>query len=275
MNTQLNLTDTTLRDGEQSPDIAFSSHIRLKIAELLFRTGFEIVEAGIPAMGSDEKDMILKIGQTKGNKKVAVWNRMNKKDIAHSFDCVPDIIHISAPASDLMLEHLLHQDRNWLIRELTECVGFAKEKGYEVSVGFQDASRADMRFLLELSQVLCKMDVLSVRLADTVGIFTPGTVQEYFTLLTQNCGMAFGIHTHNDLGLAVANSVAAAKYGAVYLDTTLFGIGERAGNCDSYTLTETIGTSFGMHPLPERLLRSKEKAMELVFADNEKNDWLT
>ncbi len=132
-----------------------------------------------------------------------------------------------------------------------------------------------MRFLLELSQVLCKMDVLSVRLADTVGIFTPGTVQEYFTLLTQNCGMAFGIHTHNDLGLAVANSVAAAKYGAVYLDTTLFGIGERAGNCDSYTLTEAIGTSFGMHPLPERLLRSKEKAMELVFADNEKNDWLT
>ncbi len=86
--TQLNLTDTTLRDGEQSPDIAFSSHIRLKIAELLFRTGFEIVEAGIPAMGSDEKDMILKIGQTKGNKKVAVWNRMNKKILrTHSIVC--------------------------------------------------------------------------------------------------------------------------------------------------------------------------------------------
>ena len=275
MNTQVILTDTTLRDGEQSPDIAFSPEIRIKIAELLFRTGFEIVEAGIPAMGSDEKDMILKIGELKGNKKVAVWNRMNKKDIAHSFECAPDIIHISAPASDLMLQHLLHKDREWLVRELTDCVSFAKEHNYEVSVGFQDASRADARFLLDLSQALIKMDVLSVRLADTVGIFTPGMVQDCFTLLTQNCEIPFGIHTHNDLGLAVANSVAAAKYGAVYLDTTLFGIGERAGNCDSYTLTEAIGTSFGMHPLPERILQSKERAMALVFADNEKNDWLT
>lgn len=200
---------------------------------------------------------------------------MNRTDIAHSFDCAPDIIHISAPASDLMLANLLHKDRNWLSAELRDCVGFAKEKGYEVSIGFQDASRADPRFLLVLSELLSGLEVSSVRLADTVGIFTPDMIRNYFTFLTQNCEMRFGIHTHNDLGLAVANAAAAAKYGAVYLDTTLFGIGERAGNCDSYRLSEAIGESFGMHPLRNQLLQTKEKAMALVFAENDRNDWLT
>ena len=144
-----------------------------------------------------------------------------------------------------------------------------------MSVGFQDASRADPRFLLVLSEILSGLEVRSVRLADTVGIFTPDMIRNYFTFLTQNCEMRFGIHTHNDLGLAVANAAAAAKYGAVYLDTTLFGIGERAGNCDSYRLSEAIGESFGMHPLRNQLLQTKEKAMALVFAENDRNDWLT
>ncbi len=275
MNTRIVLTDTTLRDGEQSPDIAFSAETRLQIADLLVDAGFPIIEAGIPAMGSDEKDMIIRICERKENRKISVWNRMNRTDIAHSFDCAPDIIHISAPASDLMLANLLHKDRNWLSAELRDCVGFAKEKGYEVSVGFQDASRADPRFLLVLSEILSGLEVSSVRLADTVGIFTPDMIRNYFTFLTQNCEMRFGIHTHNDLGLAVANAAAAAKYGAVYLDTTLFGIGERAGNCDSYRLSEAIGESFGMHPLRNQLLQTKEKAMALVFAENDRNDWLT
>lgn len=275
MNTRIVLTDTTLRDGEQSPDIAFSAETRLQIADLLVDAGFPIIEAGIPAMGSDEKDMIIRICERKENRKISVWNRMNRTDIAHSFDCAPDIIHISAPASDLMLANLLHKDRNWLSAELRDCVGFAKEKGYEVSVGFQDASRADPRFLLVLSELLSGLEVSSVRLADTVGIFTPDMIRNYFTFLTQNCEMRFGIHTHNDLGLAVANAAAAAKYGAVYLDTTLFGIGERAGNCDSYRLSEAIGESFGMHPLRNQLLQTKEKAMALVFAENDRNDWLT
>ena len=275
MNTRIVLTDTTLRDGEQSPDIAFSAETRLQIADLLVDAGFPIIEAGIPAMGSDEKDMIIRICERKENRKISVWNRMNRTDIAHSFDCAPDIIHISAPASDLMLANLLHKDRNWLSAELRDCVGFAKEKGYEVSIGFQDASRADPRFLLVLSELLSGLEVSSVRLADTVGIFTPDMIRNYFTFLTQNCEMRFGIHTHNDLGLAVANAAAAAKYGAVYLDTTLFGIGERAGNCDSYRLSEAIGESFGMHPLRNQLLQTKEKAMALVFAENDRNDWLT
>lgn len=275
MNTRIVLTDTTLRDGEQSPDIAFSAETRLQIADLLVDAGFPIIEAGIPAMGSDEKDMIIRICERKENRKISVWNRMNRTDIAHSFDCAPDIIHISAPASDLMLANLLHKDRNWLSAELRDCVGFAKEKGYEVSVGFQDASRADPRFLLVLSEILSGLEVSSVRLADTVGIFTPDMIRNYFTFLTQNCEMRFGIHTHNDLGLAVANAADAAKYGAVYLDTTLFGIGERAGNCDSYRLSEAIGESFGMHPLRNQLLQTKEKAMALVFAENDRNDWLT
>ena len=275
MNTRIVLTDTTLRDGEQSPDIAFSAETRLQIADLLVDAGFPIIEAGIPAMGSDEKDLIIRICERKENRKISVWNRMNRTDIAHSFDCAPDIIHISAPASDLMLANLLHKDRNWLSAELRDCVGFAKEKGYEVSIGFQDASRADPRFLLVLSELLSGLEVSSVRLADTVGIFTPDMIRNYFTFLTQNCEMRFGIHTHNDLGLAVANAAAAAKYGAVYLDTTLFGIGERAGNCDSYRLSEAIGESFGMHPLRNQLLQTKEKAMALVFAENDRNDWLT
>ncbi len=275
MKPRIVLTDTTLRDGEQSPDIAFSSKIRLQIADLLVESGFPVIEAGIPAMGSDEKDMIAQICERKKSRKISVWNRMNRTDIAHSFDCAPDIIHLSAPASDLMLEHLLHKDRNWLRGELTDCVGFAKGKGYEVSVGFQDASRADPRFLLELSELLSGLDVCTVRLADTVGIFTPDMIRDYFTFLTQNCEMNFGIHTHNDLGLAVANAAAAAKYGAVSLDTTLFGIGERAGNCDSYRLSEAIGESFGIHPLRNQLLQTKEKAMALVFAENNRNDWLT
>lgn len=226
------LIDTTLRDGEQSPGFAFSTEQKVRLAVLLDEAGIYQIEAGIPAMGDYEKDTIIKILENRKNTRISTWNRMNREDILHSFDCHPDIIHISAPMSYVHIYSKLKKNKGWLQKNLQDCVSLALDKGYAVTVGFEDASRADITFMIAVAEMLKDMGVLNIRYADTVGVLTPSRAYQAVSEIRNHTGIAVGIHAHNDLGMAVANSLEAARAGADYIDTTLFGIGERAGNCD-------------------------------------------
>lgn len=234
MKKQLYIIDTTLRDGAQSPGISFSKPDKIEIAKALEKVGVYQLEAGIPAMGASEKEAILAIKDVCKKSLIAAWNRLNIKDIQHSVDCSPDIIHISVPVSDLQVYQKLQKDRLWLKKEMLTCVDYALEKGFFVTIGFEDASRADLDFMIEMGIALKQLGVKQLRFADTVGILTPHTTQLKVRSLIEHTGLDIEFHAHNDLGMAVANSIAAARAGARFIDTTINGIGERTGNCNFY-----------------------------------------
>jgi homocitrate synthase NifV len=226
------IVDTTLRDGEQSAGIAFDTKDKVRMAKLMDDIGIYQIEAGIPAIGNIEKQAILKIMENKKNALISAWNRMNIADIKHSIECHPDIIHISAPVSYVQIYSKLRKNKQWLRNNLIECVQYALDQGYKVTVGFEDASRADISFIVSLGVMLKDLGVSHIRYADTVGVLTPHNVSDVTRSIIRLTGMDVEIHVHNDFGMAVANSLEAAKCGAKYIDCTFLGIGERAGNCD-------------------------------------------
>ena len=226
------IVDTTLRDGEQSAGKAFSIDEKVQIAKYMDKNKIYQIEAGIPVMGDLEKECIKRILAGRKNSLISTWNRMNKKDILHSIDCTPDIIHISVPTSDIQIYSNLGKDKIWVEENLRECIYLAKSKGYEVTIGFEDASRADINYLIKLCEIVKALDVKRVRYADTVGILMPSIVRDAVKTIINSTGIEIEIHAHNDFGMAIPISLEAVKSGAKYVDCTLDGIGERAGNCN-------------------------------------------
>jgi homocitrate synthase NifV len=248
MKEQRYIVDTTLRDGEQTPGVAFSLEEKVRAALLLDRAGVYQIEAGAPMIGKNEKDAIVKIIENRVNARISTWNRISESDIRHSFDCRPDIIHISAPVSYPHIYSKLNKNKEWLRSRLKECAEFALEAGYAVTVGYEDASRADMSFVVSLTEMLEEIGVSSIRAADTVGVLTPSRTSDIIRELAASTHMKVGFHAHNDLGFAAANSAAAARAGAELIDTTLFGLGERAGNCDMRIFLKNVSALFDIRP---------------------------
>ncbi len=226
------IVDTTLRDGEQRAGKAFSIDEKIEIAKYMDENNIYQIEAGIPAMGDLEMECIKRILSVRKNSLISTWNRMNIDDIEHSIECKPDLIHISVPTSDIQIYSNLRKDKTWIEKKFRECMYFAKDKGYEVTIGFEDASRADICYLIKLCEIAKKYDVKRVRYADTVGILMPSLVKETIKTIIDNTGIEVEIHAHNDFGMAIPISLEAVKSGAKYVDCTLDGIGERAGNCN-------------------------------------------
>jgi len=230
---KINIVDTTLRDGEQRPGIALRMVEKINIAKMLSELGIYQIEAGIPAMGGDEKRYIIKLMDLGLDSKISTWNRMSINDIKDSMDCDPHIIHISVPSSDIQIQRKLHKNRTWVVENMKKCITYAKSKDYEVTIGLEDASRADCEFLTKLIGTANEMGVNRFRYADTVGILYPKIIYERVSRIKKQFrSIDLEIHAHNDLGMAVSNSMSAVKAGALYVDCTIAGIGERVGNCD-------------------------------------------
>lgn len=229
------IVDTTLRDGEQRAGLAFSRDRKAICARIMDQLGIRQIEAGIPSMGKSEKAAILAVKENCQNAIVSVWCRMTQGDILDAFDCRPDLIHIGIPVSDIQIKSKLQKNRSYVREEMLRCISLAAESGYMVSLGFEDASRADMRFVASLIKAALPFGIKRIRYADTVGIASPHKVARDIRMFVKT-GAEVEMHAHNDLGLAAANTLEAAKSGALYADTTFFGIGERAGNCDLYQL---------------------------------------
>lgn len=223
-----------MRDGEQSPGIALGIEDKVKIAKLLDEIGVYEIEAGVPVISKAEEAGIRCIIENKKNAKVSVWSRMNLQDVKRSIECKPDIIHIGAPVSYVQIYSKLKKNKGWVLKNVLECVEVARKQNVSVTVGLEDASRSDIGFLLSIVKELQHAGVETVRIADTVGILTPGRTKELVKTIKDYSDVKIEIHIHNDLGMAVANSIIGAKAGAELIDCTLFGIGERTGNCNFY-----------------------------------------
>lgn len=224
------LVDSTLRDGEQAPGVVFSQKDKLAIAALLEKSGIREIEAGTPAMGEEEIEFMRTVSTTGFSFKTLSWCRAIKEDIEKATRTKTNGIHISFPVSAIHL-HAMEKNTGWIMKKVQELVPLALDHAEYVTIGAQDASRADAGFLDEFLNLLQKYPITRVRIADTVGIMNPFSTYDLFRQLHQKHEtLSFEFHGHNDLGMATANAIAAYKGGAAAVDTTVNGLGERAGN---------------------------------------------
>ncbi len=227
---KIKIDDTTLRDGEQTAGVVFANEEKVHIAKMLDKVGVHQIEAGIPAMGGDEKKAIKKIASLNLNCSVLGWNRAVKSDIDSSLDCGVDAVAISISSSDIHIEHKLKKSREWVLESVKKSVDYAKSRNLYVSVNAEDASRSDMEFLLKFARTARDAGADRLRYCDTLGILDPFDTFMRVKNIIDIIGIDIEMHTHNDFGMAIANAIAGIKAGATYVNTTINGLGERAGN---------------------------------------------
>ena len=226
----ITIDDTTLRDGEQSAGVAFSVDEKMQIASQLDAIGVTELEIGIPAMGEEERDSIRAISAMGIDATLLAWSRMRADDLQHCRHLGIDLVDLSIPVSDQQISRKLGRDRNWVLDEIKRHVPAALDIGLEVCVGGEDASRADRDFLLRVLETAQQAGARRFRFADTVGVMEPFGIMNVMQQLRAHCDIEIEMHAHDDLGLATANTVAAVMGGATHVNTTVHGLGERAGN---------------------------------------------
>jgi homocitrate synthase NifV len=248
--TQVWLDDTTLRDGEQTAGVVFANSEKVRIAQLLAEIGVPQIEVGIPAMGGDELEAIKEIVALDLPTSILAWNRAVASDIEASLKTGVQAVAISISASDIHIEHKLRRDRTWVLESVRRSVDFAKSHGLYVSLNAEDASRADPEFLIEFARAGKEYGADRLRYCDTLGILEPFQTYERIKALIDATGLAVEMHTHNDFGLATANALAGVRAGATYVNVTINGLGERAGNAAleevAMALEYIMGTPLGI-----------------------------
>lgn len=225
------LIDSTLREGRQTPGIIFSLEDKIQIATLLSQVGIEEIEIGIATVNDAELHTLMQACRKNTASRLALWCRCVAADIRYAAKLNPDVLSLSIPASDMHLTDKIQQNRSWAVDTLEQSVRLARTLGVNsISVGLEDATRADENFLETLISTASRAGAARIRLADTVGIASPGKITKLIAITKRYCPIEIGIHAHNDFGMATANSIAALEAGADWADVTVLGLGERAGN---------------------------------------------
>ena len=261
--------DTTLRDGEQSPGFSMNTEEKLQLARQIEALGVDIIEAGFPIASDDDAHAVRLVAQEIRGPVIAALARCNPADIERAGESLRPAarsrIHTFIATSDLHLERKLRISREDCLQAVTD--GVTQARGYTDDVEFsaEDATRSDIPYLCQVVETAIAAGATTINLPDTVGYCTPEEIEEFFNEVRATVagaeGVVFSAHCHDDLGLAVANSLAALRAGVRQIECTINGIGERAGNA---SLEEIV---MATRVKPDRLpYATQVRTKELVLA---------
>jgi len=240
---KVQVLDTTLRDGEQTPGVSLSPEEKLKIAKALDDVGVDFIEAGSVATSKGEMQGMKLIAKEGLKANVLSFCRVLKKDIDLCLDCGLDGVFLVAPTSKSHIEFKLKTTEDKLLELVSETVQYSKDHGLYVDLCCEDGSRTSKDFLKKVIEAGKGIDRFTV--ADTVGASKPEDIAEVFTELS-NQKTPLGVHCHDDLGLAVANTLAGVLNGASTVDVTVNGLGERAGNAPLEEVVASLDVLYGI-----------------------------
>ncbi|MDI6718061.1 MAG: homocitrate synthase family protein [Methanomicrobiales archaeon] len=224
------ICDVTLRDGEQTPGVSFRREEKMDIANLLDQIGVEVIEAGFPSVSKYETQCVKAIAAMGLSARTCCLARARRGDVDAAIDCDVDMVSVFIPSSELHVRHKFRKPRDQVLEEALAIVEYTRDHGIAVRFAAEDASRTDIPFLREMYRRGAEHGAEYLSFADTVGCLTPLQIHRVFAELSASVDGLLCAHCHNDMGLATANTLAAAEGGAYQLHTTVNGIGERAGN---------------------------------------------
>lgn len=245
----IEVCDVTLRDGEQTPGVAFSKEQKMSIAQHLDDIGIEVIEAGFPVVSDAERDVVKAIANMGLDARICCLCRSTQKDVETAIDCDVDFVSIFLAMSNLHLKYKYHKSLEEMLDVAMNAVEYAKDHGIGVRFAAEDATRTPIPRLIEAFKMAEERKADYVSIADTIGILNPTTAtylvdQVYNAIDTNKTKIC--MHCHDDLGLAVANTLAAAEAGAFQIHTTVNGIGERAGNAALEEILMNLRVQYGI-----------------------------
>jgi 2-isopropylmalate synthase len=250
--------DTTLRDGEQSPGCSMNLAEKIRVARALSELGVDVIEAGFPAASRGDWEAVQAIAREARGPAVAGLARCNRDDIDKAWTAIRDAgkprLHVFLATSAIHRQYKLNMAQEEIIRAAVEGVRYAKSLCEDVEFSPEDASRTELEFLAAVVEAVIEAGATTVNVPDTVGYTVPDEFFETFSYLKRNVRgierVTLSVHCHDDLGMAVANSLAAVRAGARQVECTINGIGERAGNCSLEEVVMALKTResfFGLH----------------------------
>ncbi len=247
----ITIFDTTLRDGEQSPGCSMNTAEKLEVAKALVELGVDVIEAGFPIASPGDFEAVQKIAQKFGDRTVICGlARCRREDIDRAWEALKGAektrIHVFLATSSIHREHKLKMDKHEIVDAAVEMVKRAVDYCPDVEFSPEDAARTELDFLCEVVEKTIDAGATTVNIPDTVGYATPSQFRHVIAHLKENVSnidkAVISAHCHNDLGLAVANSLASVEAGARQLECTINGLGERAGNAALEELVMAVRT---------------------------------
>jgi len=237
--------DSTLRDGEQMPGIAFSLEQKVAIARKLDEIRVPQIEAGFPAVSDGEKRAIRAISKLGLDAEILALSRVIKGDIDATIDAGVDMVLLFVATSDIHLRYKFNKPREYVLEKVVESLDYCRSRGIRAALSCEDSTRTEMEFLLQVYAAAEKAGASRLGITDTVGCASPEAIHMMVTEVRKRFRTPVSIHLHNDYGLALANAVAGVKAGAVAVATTVNGIGERAGNVPLEEFVATLKFVYG------------------------------
>ncbi len=250
MSEKIYIFDTTLRDGEQAPGFSMNIEEKLILAHQLEKLGVDIIEAGFPSASEGDYEAVRRVSQEVQTPEVCALARTRKEDIERALEALEPAqnprLHIFIATSDLHLEYKLRMTRQQVIESVVSALEFAKKYIDNIEFSCEDASRSDPDFLVQVIGEAVKAGAKVINIPDTVGYTLPFEFESLIKYIKEKTPgieqVILSVHCHNDLGLAVANSLAGIRAGARQVECTINGIGERAGNAAMEEIVMAINT---------------------------------
>jgi 2-isopropylmalate synthase len=269
----VNIFDTTLRDGEQSPGVNLNQLEKLEIARQLERFGVDIMEAGFPASSQGDFEAVRSIARAIKNTSVTGLARATKSDIDIAWDALKDAaeprLHVFLATSPIHMQYKLMKTPEEVTQLAVDMVSYAKRNFPHIEWSAEDASRSDLDFLVQIITKVIDAGATVINLPDTVGYTTPEEYGRMFRYIRENVPnihkAALSCHCHDDLGMAVANSLAAIENGVTQVEGTINGIGERAGNAALEEIGVALNIRKDKYPYTTNLvLKEIKRTSDLV-----------